>query len=272
MFDDVKKVVNKLKKINFSKIDMIVVVILLMVVGYANVSNQIVVKSNALLSVNLNELDCYIGNLFIDSVNRFDSLSNDLSSFTFNMTGKSKEINYYVRNNSTEYDENIKITCSTSGNSDIIEVNNRIETLVSAQSVNSGVLSISKDDTSEKTILCRLTYDNVSRDEIAAKNKAVFYSSEGASVSPAYTIFTGEKTYVNMPTPVKGVSIFLGWKNKNNKVVDETTLIDNYEDEILFADWSVLHAKYTSYDNSSSGSSCTTVQCALDELDKRIKS
>ena len=185
------------------------------------------------------------------------------------MSGSTLKINYYIRNNATEYDESAKLSCSASDNT-ILNITNNFDSLISAQQINSGEMTISKSDTTEKTILCRLTYENVSRDTTVKKNKAVFYSSIGASIDKPYTIYDGNTTYEGLPTTVRGNSIFLGWFNKNKENINEKTKIEDNEDEILYADWSILHARYTKYDNTKSKSDCETVQCAIDEIDSML--
>lgn len=111
-----KKVANKLKNYHLSKHSILICCLVLMTIGYATVSSKLSTNGGALLAVNLSDLDCYIGNVFIDSKNHFDYLSNDLSSFTFTMSGSTLKINYYIRNNATEYDESAKLSCSASDN------------------------------------------------------------------------------------------------------------------------------------------------------------
>lgn len=264
-----KKIANKLKNYHLSKQNIIICCLVLMTIGYATVSSKLFTKGNALLAANLSDLDCYIGNVFVDSVNHFDYLSDDLSSFTFTMSGTTTKIDYYVRNNATEYDESAKLSCSASDNT-TLNITNNFDSLISAQQINSGEMTISKSDTTEKTILCRLTYEDVSRDTAVKKNKAVFYSSTGASIDKPYTIYDGNTTYEGLPNTVRGDSIFLGWINKDKKTIDEKTKIEDDEDEILYADWSILHARYTKYDNTKSRSICETVQCAIDEINSML--
>lgn len=257
------------KKYNFSKQQIIFFCLLLMTIGYASVTSRNTIKSMAILSVNLSDLDCYIGNIFIDSKNHFDYLSNDLSSFTFKMSGTSTTLNYYIRNNSTEYDESVKIACSTSDDSNL-KITNNLDNLVKAQSVNSGEMVIEKEDSAEKNILCKLSYENISRESISLKNKAVFYSSVSASIDKPYSIYEDVGKYTDLPKTTRGISIFLGWFDKNKKLIDENTKIESMEDEILYSEFSILHAKYTKFDNTKSKSDCVTVQCAIDEINSKL--
>lgn len=264
-----KKIANKLKNYHLSKHSILICCLILMTIGYATVSSKLSTNGSALLAVNLSNLDCYIGNVFVDSKNHFDYLSDDLSSFTFTMSESSLKINYYIRNNATEYDESAKLSCSASDNT-TLNITNNFDSLIGAQQINSGEMTISKSDTTEKTILCRLTYENVSRDTTVKKNKAVFYSSIGASIDKPYTIYDGNITYDGLPNTVRGNSIFLGWFNKNKENINEKTKIEDNEDEILYADWSILHARYIKYDNTKSKSTRETVQCAIDEINSML--
>lgn len=247
----------------------LLIVILIMSIGFAAVSSTLSFKGKGKISVNLEDLDCYIGNLFVNSINKFDSLSNDLSGFTFSITGKNNEIKYYIVNNSTEYDIKPTIICSDA-NEDGNTFLNEYDEVVAAQGIGEATITIERTNTSELNYTCQLTYELVERTSIAPKVKKIFYSADGSTLTNAYKTITMETTYGSLSTPTKGDSVFLGWIDKNDEEISDTTTITNYEDEVLYADWSMLQARYTSYDNSKGYSSCETVQCAIDELAEKL--
>ncbi len=72
-----------------------------------------------------------------------------------------------------QYDESAKLSCSASDNT-TLNITNNFDSLIGAQQINSGEMTISKSDTTEKTILCRLTYENVSRDTTVKKKIKLF--------------------------------------------------------------------------------------------------
>ena len=67
-----KKIANKLKNYHLSKHSILICCLILMTIGYATVSSKLSTNGSALLAVNLSDLDCYIGNVFVDSKNHFD--------------------------------------------------------------------------------------------------------------------------------------------------------------------------------------------------------
>ena len=54
------------------------------------------------------------------------------------------------------------------------------------------------------------------------------------------------------------------------KTLMKKQIQEDNEDEILYADWSILHARYTKYDSTKSKSTCETVQCAIDEINSML--
>lgn len=247
----------------------ILLVVLIMSIGFAAVSSTLNFKGRVKISVNLEDLDCYIGNLFVDSVNKFDSLSNDLSGFNFSVSAKSAEIKYYIANNSTQYDVKPTITCSDANESGL-SLTNAIDEVVEAQKISEGIITITRENTSEVNFTCTLTYELVERTTIESKVKKVFYSADGSTLTSPYKIYTDETNYVDLISPVKSSTVFLGWKNQDDNSVDENTLITSSSDEVLYAEWSLLHARYVSYDPSKGYTDCETVQCALDELAEKL--
>ena len=101
----------------------------LVTIAYATVTETLGVVSSTKVGMNINELDYYIGNIFVDDINRFSYLSDDLTSFNVEVNGN-VTIDYYLVNASTQYDIKPKVTCS-----DVGEFINNMSDLVPAQSV-----------------------------------------------------------------------------------------------------------------------------------------
>lgn len=251
------------KKFN-NKYIFVLLVILLMSIGYASVSTTLKFNGISMISVNISELDCYIGNVFINSINKFSTLSNDLTSFNFSIDS-STEIEYYIVNNTTDYDIVPKIMCSDSTGKDV-SFSNDYPTVILPQKVEVGTIKIETTEKVNIEYTCLLTYERLEREESIPKIKRVFYSADGAKIDHAYKEYTTETTYESLDIPTKENSIFLSWMNSNKELISEEKFITDDDDEVIFANWSILHAKYTKYDPKSSSSKCTTVQCAIDEL------
>lgn len=250
------------RKFKIHKSFYLFIAVCLITISYATVTETLGVVSSTKVGMNINELDYYIGNIFVDDINRFSYLSDDLTSFNVEVNGN-VTIDYYLVNASTQYDIKPKITCS-----DVGEFTNIMSELVPAQSVSKGTITV--NTTGSKNLLCLFSYELVERESISPLKKFVFYSSDGSKLTSAYKEYTTEYNYVGLETPKRGNSIFTGWTNKEGKTIDENSLITSDDNEILYATWSKLNALYIKYDNTKSNSTCETVKCALDELSKEF--
>ena len=251
------------KKIKIQKSFYLLIAVCLLTAAYATVSSTLGVVSSTKIGMNIKDLDYYIGNIFVDDINQFSYLSDDLTSFNVEVNGN-VTIDYYLVNASTQYDMKPSITCSDIG----VEITNNVSDLVSAQSVSKGTITVNTTET--KNLLCLFSYELVERETISPLKKFVFYSSDGSKLTSAYKEYTTETNYVDLETPKRGNSLFMGWINKDGKTIDENSLITSDYNEILYATWSKLNALYIKYDNTKSNSTCETVKCALDELSEKF--
>ena len=250
------------RKFKVQKSFYLFIAVCLVTIAYATVTETLGVVSSTKVGMNINELDYYIGNIFVDDINRFSYLSDDLTSFNVEVNGN-VTIDYYLVNASTQYDIKPNVECS-----DVGEFTNNMSDLVPAQSVLKGTIKI--NTTGSKNLLCLFSYELVERENISPLKKFVFYSSDGSKLTNAYKEYTTEYNYVGLETPKRGNSVFTGWINKEGKTIDENSLITSDDNEILYATWSKLNALYVKYDNTKSNSTCETVKCALDELSEKF--
>lgn len=69
------------RKFKIHKSFYLFIAVCLITISYATVTETLGVVSSTKVGMNINELDYYIGNIFVDDINRFSYLSDDLTSF-----------------------------------------------------------------------------------------------------------------------------------------------------------------------------------------------
>ena len=90
---------------------LIIVVLFFMIIGYAYINAALFVKSGVTLGFNFDEASVYLSNLNVNGINKYSSLSDDKNSFSIDVENGISSIDYYVANNSTQYDEFITLSC-----------------------------------------------------------------------------------------------------------------------------------------------------------------
>ena len=90
---------------------LIIVILFFMIIGYAYINAALFVKSGVTLGFNFDEASVYLSNLNVNGINKYSSLSDDKNSFSIDVENGISSIDYYVANNSTQYDEFITLSC-----------------------------------------------------------------------------------------------------------------------------------------------------------------
>lgn len=267
---DIRKLFNK---IGFKIRDLVIISLLLLVIGYASISTYLNVTGEATIAKNLEQYNIYIGNLFANGVNKYNSISSDLSSFTIDITEESTTLKYDVTNNSNQYDINFGFSCSAADGSTVTPAISVPDTVkLEPQTVVEDSITVVKSGTDTVSITCVMVSSLEERATSIESTKTIFYAYDGETYDTGYKQYEStETTYGSLITPTKDEYIFTGWYRDTNytDLVSSDTAITSNNDEILYGYFGGMEAQYISYDNSSTNLDCSTLQCAIDELAKQ---
>lgn len=243
-----------MKKSNF----LIIFLILLLTTAYASLNTSLNTKSYVSIGVNPEDFDIYIANIFLNEVNYFSSINSSMNAFSLNITDKENIVDIYVVNNATQYDENINIICN---NNDDVNITYSYDNLIKAQQVLKGTIIVSKNNDEPFLLSCNLSNTEVETDHVEEKIKTVLFSSNGATNDTPYKQIT-ELKYGLLPTPVKSGYKFLNWYNEANELIKDTTIINNFDDQVLHSEWDEIVSPPT-INSSASGWSSDDVIVSL---------
>lgn len=243
-----------MKKSNF----FIIFLILLLTTAYASLNTSLNTKSYVSIGVNPEDFDIYIANIFLNEVNYFSSINSSMNAFSLNITDKENIVDIYVVNNATQYDENINIICN---NNDDVNITYSYDNLIKAQQVLKGTIIVSKNNDEPFLLSCNLSNTEVETDHVEEKIKTVLFSSNGATNDTPYKQIT-ELKYGLLPTPVKSGYKFLNWYNEANELIKDTTIINNFDDQVLHSEWDEIVSPPT-INSSASGWSSDDVIVSL---------
>ncbi len=137
-------------------------ILLAMVVGYAAINVVLNIRANTILGYNEDDFRVYISRLMLDGKNISENISAQGDSFSFVAPSGSNTITYRVINESTQYDANVNLTC-TSGNATL-----EIEQigLIAAKTIETRDIKIT--NANNDLITCTLNIEQVSKTEIAS--------------------------------------------------------------------------------------------------------
>ena len=152
------------------------VLFLLMIIGYATISTSLSAQINTNISINPNDFKVYFSNVLVNSVQDLSLVKNEqelVFDFSFSNVGSINIINYDVTNASKNYDATLSINC-TNGN-EYLSVTNTFDTSnLSASSTRTGTLTLKKIKSNASgeiktyTITCTITATPVERTSIGS--------------------------------------------------------------------------------------------------------
>ncbi len=93
-----------------------IVMITLMVVGFATVSATLIIKGNTSVATKSEDFDVYFSDAYIDGFQVLDVISEDKKTITYetnklSIKGENSVLDYEVTNASTQYDAKVKMNC-----------------------------------------------------------------------------------------------------------------------------------------------------------------
>lgn len=153
----------------------IYIMLLLIVIGFATITNVLFVNGGILIGTNSSDFDVYYSKVIMNNVEKNELILDD-KNITFEYTFKSKEdrvsLEYYITNGSTMYDASIRVSCLD--DSDYLKIENSWidDTIIAAQTTQSGILNVSLkklysgDDILNHTISCEINAEASKRSSI----------------------------------------------------------------------------------------------------------
>lgn len=162
----------------------VLLIILLMVVGFASVATTLIINGTAKVGANTDEFDVYFSNASVNGVeNKRVIKSPKVINFSNDMTLKDETytLDYDVTNGSKNYDANITINCTASN--EYLEITNTFDTTESlkATATRSGKLVVKvikpyagteENPTYDTTIECKLVVSGTERTEYETSEPA----------------------------------------------------------------------------------------------------
>lgn len=251
----------------------IIVLLVILVIGFASISTTLVIRGFTKLAVNLDDFDV----IFIDAKLNGEYSSNAVISedkkkinFTtdkFINIGDSAILDYKVKNTSTQYDADVLINCTTDAG-EYIDIASSFDgneiplsspVNMKAQEIKSGYVDVSlakayAGEDKNVFITCELIMTGTSRETY--QYSISFDSNGGSSVDDKTVIL--DNSYGKLESPKKEGYTFLGWYDEKNVIVDENTVLDTKGNRILYAKWKVneypVNIKTNGYGTSETSS------------------
>ncbi len=161
----------------------IIVLVILLVIGFASITSALVIRGNLRVGINDKDFDVYFSNAIENSIENKRLIKDDTHiSFTKDMSlkGETYELEYDVTNGSRNYDANIKINCTESN--EYMRVENEFDEskILEATKTRRGVLRIevvkpyngSEEETKNIEITCTIVGSALERDVLATDTPA----------------------------------------------------------------------------------------------------
>lgn len=230
---------NKIKKV------LIFITVLFMAIGYAGISTILDLAGRISIGFNFDDVNIYIANLYSNNINKFNSISEDKMEFNIELENGINNINVYIANNSTQYDEYISFQCNINELDGITMEDNETEennNIVYSQMVKKKtiVFNNSKDN---QTVNCRLINLEIETTIKANQTKKVIFAADGFENPTAFKIIDS-LNYGELPELNIDNIEFLGWYNSNDELIESTTQIQSFSDEVLTAKFDVYLIKF----------------------------
>ncbi len=255
----------------------IMILILLLIIGFASVTTTLVLNGKVGVGVELDDFDViFIESLLDGKEDTKATISEDKKTITFRTDrlsnkGESARLDYKVKNTSTQYNADVEINCTNEANEYVnvtssfdgnqIPLVNPIN--IKAQEVKSGYINAelikayAGEDTSIE-IKCTINVTATSRETYAYSLN--FNSNGGSSIDDKSVVLNEE--YGALEEPVREGYTFLGWYDEEDNKVDETTILDSKGNRNLKAKWEVNEypVKIVTKDHGSSESSFINIE------------
>ena len=212
------------------KKSMLIISILLMSIGFAAISTTLILNGNANVSENNEDFSVIFTAASIDGNDVYSTAVNETKKTITFTTSELKTLNqtsiltYEVRNNSSNYDANVNVTCvpKEGTTAKYTSIKNKLDndvTVVKAKSSVNGTLTITLNKTSTESVTeeytCKLEFNAVERDTLGV-TKPTFvawvptYFAYGTPTTASATDYTtvGKNAFVGLDTNnTKGVCI-----------------------------------------------------------------
>ena len=242
---------------------LIIVVLFFMIIGYAYINAALFVKSGVTLGFNFDEASVYLSNLNVNGINKYSSLSDDKNSFSIDVENGISSIDYYVANNSTQYDEFITLSCDNGTLNGVLLTfdDNNVDKINPQSIIKNSFIITNKGKTQKMT--CVLSHIENEIDYEVSSVKKVTFASDGYKNDVVFKYIT-ESTYGNLPELISTDDYsFDGWYNQLGNKIEATTKISSLSDEVLYAKFSMknynvnyvynINSTFVDYDFAETG-------------------
>lgn len=209
------------------------VMIFFMIIGFSSLSITRFITGGVNLGFNFDDVNVYIANLYSNSINRFNSISEDKKSFNIELQNGTNNVDIYVSNNSTQYDEYINFVCNESDLNGVSITPNGDNTNIAYSQVILKNTFVIENTGETQTLNCRLENLEVESTTKVIEKKRVIFALDGFENETAFK-YVDSMTYGDLPIIELDGYDFLGWYNSNDELVESTTEITNFSDEILY--------------------------------------
>ncbi len=264
----------------YRKKSMWIILMLLLIIGFASVTTTLVLNGKVGIGVELDDFDViFIESLLDGKENEKSTISEDKKTITFSTdklisVGDASRLNYKVKNTSTQYNADVEINC-TNETSEYVNVTssfdgNQIPLVlpinIKAQEVKSGYINAelikayAGEDTSIE-IKCTINVTATSRETYAYSLN--FNSNGGSEVDDKSVVLNEE--YGKLEEPIREGYTFLGWYDEEDNKVDETTILDSKGNRNLKAKWEVNEYPVTIKTNEHGNSEVNSINVVYNE-------
>lgn len=243
------------------------IVVCFMIVGYASVTTVLDINGSVTIGFNFDDVNIYIANLYANNINRFNSISEDKNSIELEIEPGITNMDIYITNNATQYDEYANMVCNVNDlNGVTVNPNENNNSLIYSQNVAKFSYEINNTGT-KQSLVCRLENIESETDSKTNTIKKVIFASDGYE-NPTAVKYISDFKYGELPVLTSDIYNFVGWFDINGNEITSTTNINSFSDEVLYARFESKHAKIFTYDNTKTGLQCDTVQCAITRLNE----
>lgn len=252
----------------------LMVLILLLMIGFATVSATLVINGVIGVGVDLDDFDVIFVEALLDGKNDDKVIiSKDKKTVTFStdklsVIGESAKLDYKVKNTSTQYDADVTIICTNEA-SDYVTVTSSFDgnsiplvtpINIEAQEIKDGYInaeltrSYLGEDASIK-ISCEIEVNATSRDKYAY---SLNFDSNGGSKVEDKSVALND-SYGKLGIPTRKGYIFLGWYDEFDVQVDEETILDSKGNRTLYAKWEANNYPVGIFTNTNGNSESNTL-------------
>ncbi len=230
----------------------VLVLVILLAIGFASISTSLIINGTIGIGSKIDDFDVIFTSATIDGEESSNAvISEDKKKITFSsrkltMLNEITVLDYKVKNNSTQYNADVTITCNNTGN-DYINITGEFDgknipltnpVNMSAQEIKDGFISakLVKAYTGEDTsfsIICEINNKATSRDDFSYTIN--FDSNGGNQVEDK--IVSSNGTYGELPIPEKDDFVFLGWYDEDGNKIDNNATMNKSENITLHAKW-----------------------------------